>query len=295
MSETTTFRPAARFLADSFLFRNARRDWELNRSDYQLRLSRFQKLAIGGYLVLKDYSEGAFPPTHADREQTFAREKDLYDAKPGVELERSAYETRKTPFWLDPKGIDSLESYIRILRRMLDCGVQEGARVLELGCGAGWMSEFLAASGCHCVGTSINEFEVESARHRVAIVESRDVGGTLTYETSTMETVGEQFADQPRFDFVIIHAALHHAFSWREALESVSSVLQPGGWFLICNEPNLIHTVKSYRVAKIDHTHEIGMSGRAIRGHLLRSGFDEVKNFGPRGILQPIWLAARRG
>ncbi len=119
-------------LADSPVFTRARRVWERNQTDYQLGLSRCEKLAVGAYLVLKDYSTGTFPPVHTDREQTFAWEKDLYSAKPGLALADGLYEARKTPFWIDAKAISSFESYVRVFRILLRCGLKSGDRVLEL-------------------------------------------------------------------------------------------------------------------------------------------------------------------
>ena len=156
------------------------------------------------------------------------------------------------------------------------------------------MSEFLAASGCRSVGTSINQDEVETARHRIEVFARRELDGELAFEETAMETVGEHFSGRDPFDFVFVHAALHHAFSWQETLASVASVLRPAGWLLICNEPNLLHTLQSYRISKLDHTHEIGMSRRAIHTRLLESGFDRVENYSRPGLFKPIWLAARR-
>jgi ubiquinone/menaquinone biosynthesis C-methylase UbiE len=42
------------------------------------------------------------------------------------------------------------------------------------------------------------------------------------------------------FDAVFVYEALHHAYDWRKACAEAYRCLKPGGWFLLCNEPNLL-------------------------------------------------------
>jgi hypothetical protein len=108
----------------------------------------------------------------------------------------------------------------------------------------------------------------------------------------------ESVADHVRhgFDVAFVYAAFHHAFDWRRTLNSVSSTLRPGGWFLICNEPNVLHTAISYRVAKLSNTHEVGFSRSELVRELRRSGFADVRIFQNHFHLwiREHWLAARK-
>ena len=67
-----------------------------------------------------------------------------------------------------------------------------------------------------------------------------------------MESVADFLQDKEvlPFDVVFVFEALHHAYDWHQSLKSAFECLKPGGWLIICNEPNLIHTFVSYRIAK---------------------------------------------
>jgi SAM-dependent methyltransferase len=57
-------------------------------------------------------------------------------------------------------------------------------------------------------------------------------------------------ANAPKsFDGVFVFEALHHAFDWRQAIQASFHCLKEGGWLVLANEPNLLHTYISYRVA----------------------------------------------
>lgn len=282
--------------ARSPLFAGAREKWEMNQRAYDLPLSRWEKVFVGLYVILADTARGVFPPTFADQAETFERERGQFESRSGVELAESAAWIRRTPFWTGREGIPYLGNYLVLMDELSRCGLREGDRVLELGCGAGWMSEFLAASGCHCVATSLSPFEIETAAHRADVVRMRNPGGSLSFKVSAMEEIDGNLSTEPPFDFAFVHAALHHAHSWPDCLKAVYRVLAPGGWFLICNEPGILHTFVSYRVAQLDKTHEIGMNRNKIARELRDVGFDRVRIFRNRSrwLLGPIWLAARK-
>ncbi|MDD5199122.1 MAG: class I SAM-dependent methyltransferase [Terrimicrobiaceae bacterium] len=289
-------RRVAGCLSRSVLFARARAIWAENQRAYDLPLTRWQKLNVGLYLILDDYSGGRFPPKFSEQAETFERERRQFEARTNVELDRSADWNRRTPFWLTTDTIGYVWNYLVLLKEMIRCGLKEGDRVLELGCGAGWMSEFLSASHCQCVATSLSPFEVETAAYRVDVTKLRRSAGSLKFAVSAMEEIDRQLSSEPPFKFAFVHAALHHAHSWSDCLRAVYRILEPGGWFLICNEPGVLHTFISYRVARLDGTHEIGMNRDEIVRRLREIGFDEVRIFRNRSrwLLGPIWLAARK-
>lgn len=283
-------------IADGFVFSRARSLWLRNQADYVLPMSKFDKLWVGLYLVLKDFSQGSFPPTHDDMETAFRNEELQFENRAGITLDRSAHSIRQVPYWLGADVIGHVEGFLRIFRQLVALEIKDNDRVLELGCGSGWMSEFLAACGCDVCGTSINQLEVDNARSRIVALAARDLGRRLRYEVARMETVDQDLGETCVYDFVFVHAALHHAFDWRKTFSSVQRILKPGGWFLICNEPNLLHTFVSYRVSKLDHTHEIGMSRVRLVSELESLGFIRVRPFRNRFDLpfRSIWLCAQK-
>ena len=66
---------------------------------------------------------------------------------------------------------------------------------------------------------------------------------------------------------------------WRRTIHTAASSLEPGGWFLICAEPNLAHTFISCRVGKLTQTHEIGISRKQLTHELRRDGFRHIRSF----------------
>ena len=91
-----------------------------------------------------------------------------------------------------------------------------GARVLDLGCGDGRLTEALVAAGCVVVGVDASPEQVAAARARGLDARLMD-GQALT------------FADE--FDAVFSNAALHWMKDPGRVLRGVSRALRPGGRF----------------------------------------------------------------
>jgi SAM-dependent methyltransferase len=102
------------------------------------------------------------------------------------------------------------------------------AQVLDVGCGPGWLSEYLARCGYAVTGIDISEDMVEIARDRAAAIES-PIGEDL-------EPVAEFFAMpvgelpwEGRFDAAILYDTLHHFDDELETLRTIRRALVPGG------------------------------------------------------------------
>ena len=98
------------------------------------------------------------------------------------------------------------------------------------------------------------------------------------------------------FDAVFVYEALHHAYDWRKACEQAYKSLKPGGWFLLCNEPNILHTLISYRYSQLSRSPEIGFSKREVFRVLKECGFEKrvilAKRFG--FFVRGLWIAVQR-
>ena len=106
------------------------------------------------------------------------------------------------------------------------------ARVLDLGCGPGWTSLFLAKAGYDVVGQDISEDMVRCATRnaeREQVSRARFVSGD--YESASWSA---------EFDCVLFFDALHHAEDERLALRTAFSALRPGG-ICIASEPGEDH------------------------------------------------------
>ncbi|HMN29186.1 MAG TPA: class I SAM-dependent methyltransferase, partial [Caldilineaceae bacterium] len=169
-------------------------------------------------------------------------------------------------------------------------------KLLELGCGTGWMAELLALLQFDVVGTSISPYEIEDAKSRIQSLAAKRINFSLRFHATPMETVDEAVGDYLPFDGVFVFEALHHAYNWRQALAASYRCLRPGGWLVIAQEPNVSHTYVAYRVAKLSNTHEIGFSRKELVQQLNAIGFINVSVVKDRVAfrVKPHWLVAQK-
>jgi SAM-dependent methyltransferase len=285
----------AGWLAASFLMARGRRLFERNCQEWNLPLSKFDKLLTGGFIILKDYGNGLFPPTFTDQAKAHQAEIDYYESTPGVSLKENREAHMRKPFW-GAAGFEILGGgYVRVQRAFDQLGVKPKQRLLELGCGSGWMAEFLALTGYSVVGTSIAPHEIALANLRAESFRLKGLPSELGFQLSPMETVDE-VVEPGSFDAVYAYQALHHAFDWHPAVAAAHRCLKPGGWLVLADEPNVLHTFISYRVARIARIHEIGLSRKELVARLTKCGFREIRILAPRfdNRITPHWIAARK-
>ncbi len=104
-----------------------------------------------------------------------------------------------------------------------------GARVLDVGCGPGWMSEWLVRCGYRVTGVDISEDMIAIARERV-----RRVGA---FENSGPDEISAEFHAMPvrdmdfeeEFDAAILYDAMHHFDDEAATLAVIHRALAPGG------------------------------------------------------------------
>ncbi len=288
-------RRGAAVLATLPMFQRGKELFAKNSQSWNFPLSKFEKLLIGSWLILDDYSEGLFPPVFLDQQKAYQAEKNFHFIIPGItaaDLDRA--EIIK-PFWFGKHGRHYWSDFSLLATFLERLEVKPPARLLELGCGTGWMAEFLAIMGFDVCATDIAEFDIAIAFRRIKSLEAKGLSPKLEFLVAAMESV-HRAVPASAFDAVFVYEALHHAFDWREVLRSSFLCLKDEGWLLICAEPNILHTCISYRVAKISNTHEIGFRKGELIAELKKAGFRKVKSVGPKmhfGV-RPHWLLAQK-
>ena len=149
--------------------------------------------------------------------------------------------------------------------------IRHGAVLLDVGCGSGWTSLFLAETGYRVTGCDLVPANVALARDRAARWHS-----SATFEVADMERLPE---GEP-VDAVLLFEALHHSTRQRTALQSIASRLRPGGWLLL-GEPTWLHRLSGQ--ARATHREkgwvERGIGLRVLRRDLAAAGFDELRRF----------------
>jgi SAM-dependent methyltransferase len=110
------------------------------------------------------------------------------------------------------------------------------ARVLECGCGTGWLCYFLQKRGYEAIGTDVSSHAIDLARAN-SLFEGGDTPSFIVADS-------ERLPFDSEFDIVIFFDSLHHSVDEREALRSAYRALKPGG-ICIASEPGLGHESRS--------------------------------------------------
>jgi len=181
--------------------------------------------------------------------------------------------------WLNEKpfrGADNFEA-ARLLRDFAAVvellALPEGARVLDVGCGPGWTSAFLARMGYLVTGFDI-------APDMLALAEKRARREGVSERCAFRVADSEAFDLPPQFDAVLVYDTLHHTQREDAVLQNCFRALKPGGIILIA-EPGFLHGRRAQNVTAELGVTERGFDPRALKRTLARIGFHDIRHFVP--------------
>lgn len=120
--------------------------------------------------------------------------------------------------------------------KKLDC--LKGLRMLDIGCGAGILSEPLARLGAAMVGADPAEENIEAARAHAA-----DSGLAIDYRATTAEALAEA---GERFDVVLAMEVVEHVADVDLFVSACAAMVKPGGLMIAAT---LNRTLKSFALA----------------------------------------------
>ncbi|MCS6952663.1 MAG: class I SAM-dependent methyltransferase [Bryobacterales bacterium] len=159
-----------------------------------------------------------------------------------------------------------------------------GTRVLDLGCGAGWLLEWLSRFP-HLIseGVDVSPSQVEAARRRIPEVAIHCADG-LEFLQLRQEVYGAIFCLD-----VLEH--LDEATCWRW-LAAIRAALRSGG-FLVCRTPNAANLLGAYS-RYLDLTHRRSFTQTSLTQLLEAAGFVQIGLIRHRAgsILGAVRLAA---
>ena len=108
---------------------------------------------------------------------------------------------------------------------------ERGLRILDLGCGTGFVSELLSrylGAGDMVIGVDHSEGMLRCARSKVA--------SDLAWFTRA-DAAHLQFRTHT-FHLAAVNSFLHHVYDYRSVLREIDRVLKPGGYLVLAHEPN---------------------------------------------------------
>jgi SAM-dependent methyltransferase len=188
---------------------------------------------------------------------------------------------RTKPFSAPP-GRELWECF-RVFAHIVErLGLEHRAQVLDVGCGPGWLSEFLARCGYWVTGVDVSEDMVRIARQRIAAIEQPiGEGNHALAEFRAMPVLDLPW--RRRFDAAILYDAMHHFDDEIETLRVIRRTLAPGGQIFIHEgvrpapgsegEQELIAEMEEYG------TLESPFDPEYLVGVLAGAGFTQVKRF----------------
>ncbi len=140
------------------------------------------------------------------------------------------------------------------------------ARVVEFGCGTGWLSLIFAERGYEVVGVDISP-------DAIAIAEQLRQERQIPNASFRVADYEEVKIDPPA-DYVIFHDALHHAESEDAAMRAAYAALAPDGT-VICIEPGDGHSQSATSIRAVQEfgVHEKDMPPRKIIHRARAAGF----------------------
>jgi SAM-dependent methyltransferase len=111
-------------------------------------------------------------------------------------------------------------------------GLPAGSRLLDVGCGSGWMSEYFARLGYQVKGVDISPVLIEMSRDRLARI-PYDVDHETTLWCSFEVHDIESAPLAETFDAVLCYDSLHHFENEDEVMRNLAAMLPVGGVLFI--------------------------------------------------------------
>ncbi len=101
-----------------------------------------------------------------------------------------------------------------------------GARVLDVGCGGGLLSEAMATAGAHVTGIDLAEASLQVAR-----LHALESGVSVEYQLASAEDHTAQLPGT--YDVVVCMEMLEHVPDPASIVRALAQLVRPGGWVFV--------------------------------------------------------------
>ena len=126
-------------------------------------------------------------------------------------------------------------------------GPLAGLAILDIGCGAGLMSEPLARLGANVTGIDPAPGNIDVARRH-----AEEPGASLLYRAASLEEIA---AEERRFDVVLAMEVVEHVRDLKRFVAAACGLVKPGGLFAAST---LNRTLRSFALAIIGAEYVLG-------------------------------------
>jgi len=188
--------------------------------------------------------------------------------------------------WLSADPVPAHAYLLPAIRRMLPAS-GNGCRVLDMGCGNGYVAAHLARDGFEVTGFDLSADGIEIAQRQYPMVTFK-VASVYDDLTAVVGT---------GFDWVISSEVIEHLYFPKRLLQGASGVLKDGGG-LIVSTPyhgylknmalSLFDKWDSHHTAHFDGGHIKFLSERTLGTMLEETGFSNIQ-FGNAGRVPFLW------
>lgn len=122
------------------------------------------------------------------------------------------------------------KSHESVIKIFLNETIDDHNHVIDVGCGDGWVSAYLAEEkeGCRVDGIDIDSEKIAKAHGGTTIA-----GGVVSYRQCRAEDLTKQF-ESSSYDVAVSIHSFHHYEDPLEALKQIGLVLRPGGQQVLC-------------------------------------------------------------
>lgn len=158
-------------------------------------------------------------------------------------------------------GYKYAEDYLRFLDRSLTAAFFDGIKVLEIGCGTGYLLSRLKTWGSDVTGIEPGpQGEEGGKRFDVRVI--RDF-----FPSSHV---------RDRFDVIVFHSVLEHMENPAGFLETVGTFLTPRGHVAL-SVPDCEPYIKTGDISCFLHEHWSYFTGRTLRNTLAQAGYEDIR------------------
>lgn len=147
------------------------------------------------------------------------------------------------------------------------------AKILECGCGAGWLSYFLAQKGYTVVGQDCAGDAIDLARNNPIFTKKY---GDISFVCSDFESLN--YRDE--FDAILFYSSLHHSEDEKKAIDCAYTALRENGLF-IAIEPGVGHEKASKSVIETYDVGDRDMPPKLVAKRGREIGFRKIRVYHP--------------